>query len=255
MPYYSLTQANTSPLLGLQAICTYAPFFQTSTSTSTSTLGSTVYVHDYEDTQTGGGQRRVLAVYSNSGIVVYTGLDTTVTTASIDIRPPMLWSTVTCSAVGVQNFVPHAKERLRQRRQEHRIRSSIKRSIRLLENFDLADEARIFIQGDGDFWVSHPSSMFKFKFSRDGHSLISNTQRGSHSTPYCLELWTKDDRRISKLCVFVEDTPILDQVLAVAVFIRSGDEDYILKQSNYFSTSRDEVLLDEISQYVPKLLK
>lgn len=59
---------------------------------------------------------------------------------------------------------------------------------------------------------------------------------------------------MSRLCVFVKDTPILDQILAISVFIRSGDEAHILEMANYFSRSHDSELLADVGSQVPKLI-
>ena len=155
--------------------------------------------------------------------------------------------------IPVHDFVPDAKVLLQRRRLEHKKRSSIKRSIRLLDNFGMEAEARLFISGSGDFYVSHPDSPFKFRFTRNRCRILDYTLEPSYSTPYTLELWTKDDKFVSRLCLLVKDTPILDQVLALAVFIRSGDEAYLLEKSNYFSKSKDLKLLRDVSAHIPKL--
>lgn len=165
------------------------------------------------------------------------------------------WSSALARQVPVCDFTPPARRLLQQRRAEYRARSSIKRSLRLLDNFGLESEARIFISGTGNFCVSHPSSRFTFKFARGSRSILDASSKAQrHNIPYELELWTKDDKFISRLCVIVEDTPILDQVLALAIFIRSGDEDYILRKSNYFNRTSDLELLRDVGVYIPKLL-
>jgi hypothetical protein len=103
----------------------------------------------------------------------------------------------------------------------------------------------VFLGGD-DIEVSHPESMFKFVLTKYNNSLINKTIEAGISTPYKLQLFTKTNVHVANLCVILKDTPVLDQVLAVSMFVRTGDEDYILERANWSAITDDEDTLLEI---------
>ena len=146
------------------------------------------------------------------------------------------------------------QERLRKIREfksRRSVRSSIKRAVKLMANVGFEEEARIFLKGDS-IEVSHPDSVLKFVLTRP-KSIIDKTLYPGASTPYKLSLYTKTDIHVSDLCVYMRDTPVLDQVLAVALFIKSGDEEHILRKANWFSRSREPFVKDLVCSQYPQL--
>ncbi len=135
-------------------------------------------------------------------------------------------------------------------------RNSIKRALKLMTGLGFEEEARIFLKGDV-IEVSHPDSMLKFVIRKYERSLISRTERPGYSTPYALSLHTKGDQHVADLCVYMDKTPVLDQVLGVALFIRSGDEEMILRKANWSRLTSDmemrEIIALEHPGLVPKL--
>jgi len=131
------------------------------------------------------------------------------------------------------------------------IRSAIKKGLKLITGLGFNDEIRCFLGGSG-VEVYHPESDFKFVLTKD-QSIIQRTQYPGYSTPYKLELYTKENLFVSKLCVIMESTPVLDQVLAMIMFIRSGDEDQILRQANYPGLTEDKELRHLIALKHPHL--
>ena len=71
--------------------------------------------------------------------------------------------------------------------------------------------------------------------------------------PYKLELYTKTDVHVADLCVYMQDTPVLDQILALSLFIKSGEEDYILEKANWSIRNCDAVLRQAILLENPSL--
>ena len=112
----------------------------------------------------------------------------------------------------------------------------------------------MFLGGD-TVEVSHPESMFKFLLKKRSGSLIQRTHTPGHSTPYELELYTKTNVHVANLCVYMQDTPMLDQVLALAMFIRSGEEEYILEKANWSCVVADPVVRDAIRTNNPALAR
>lgn len=136
---------------------------------------------------------------------------------------------------------------------EKKTKSSIKRALKLMMNVGFEEEARIFLKGD-TVEVSHPESLLKFVIKKESyHSIIDRTVRPGYSTPYSLSLYTKSDIHVANLCVYMENTPMLDQVLAVAMFIKSGSEEMILKQANWSRLNNDRALRDILALEYPYL--
>lgn len=137
------------------------------------------------------------------------------------------------------------------------IKSSIKRALKLMSNFGMEEDVRIFLGGD-DIEVSHPDSLFKFVISKKPNSILRYTEHCGHHTPYNLSLYTKSDIFVADLCVYFEQTPIFDQILAISMFIKCGDEDLLLNKANWNSlTDNKEItfLLAETSPMIKDKLR
>ena len=132
------------------------------------------------------------------------------------------------------------------------IKNSIKRSLKLMMGMGFEEEVMIFLGGES-IEICHPDSLFKFRITKKYNSIVRHTEYPGRSTPYNLELLTKGDHFIARLCVYMEDTPVLDQVFGVAMFIKSGSEEMILKQANWFALTNDDELKDIIALEYPHL--
>lgn len=132
------------------------------------------------------------------------------------------------------------------------IRSSIKKAVKLISNFGMEEDLKIFLGGD-KIELSHPDSDFKFLISKKPDSLIRYTERCVGHTPYNLLLYTKSDVFIADLCVFMRDTPILDQILAVSMFVKSGNEEDLLVKANYNRLTNNKELRKTLALENPHL--
>jgi hypothetical protein len=119
-----------------------------------------------------------------------------------------------------------------------------------MDNVGFGDDVRVFLNGD-DVEVSHPESIFKFVLSKKNDSLLRYTTYPTRSTPYHLDLYTKTNVYVASLCVYFEDTPVLDQVLALSMFIKTGDEEHILKTANWSRVNAE--IKDDIINLHPYL--
>lgn len=125
-------------------------------------------------------------------------------------------------------------------------KNSIKRALKLLENHGMEADTKIFLHGK-DVEVSHPDSPFKFVITRKKYgSIILLTEQPGYSTPFRLALFMKDGRFICDLCVYAEDTPMLDQLLMVTMFVKSGNEEDLLRQANFIGSVRDKELREQL---------
>lgn len=131
-------------------------------------------------------------------------------------------------------------------------KNSIKRALKLMSGMGFEEEARIFLKGD-TIEVAHPESLLKFVIKKYRNSLILRTERPGYSTPYELGLYTKSDVHVADLCVYMENTPMLDQVLGVAMFIKSGSEEMILKKANWRNLNKDNELKEILALEYPYL--
>jgi hypothetical protein len=135
----------------------------------------------------------------------------------------------------------------------HRAKGSIKRALKLMDNVGFGNDIRVFLGGDS-VEVSHPDSLFKFLLTKSKYiGLIDKTISPGFSTPYSLQLYTKTDVHVANLCVYLENTPVLDQILAVSMYIKSGDEESILKTANWSSICNDEEICHELIEVYPAL--
>jgi hypothetical protein len=133
------------------------------------------------------------------------------------------------------------------------VRSAIKKGLKLISGLGFNDEIKCFMGGSG-IEVSHLDSDFKFVLTKD-RSVLNFTKNPGYSTPYKLELYTKTNVFVSKLCVYMEGTPVLDQVLGMMMFVKSGDEELILRKANYLGLTKDMKVRDELSIKHPELVE
>lgn len=134
-------------------------------------------------------------------------------------------------------------------------RNSIKRALKLMCGMGFEEDVRVFLKGD-EVEVSHPDSLLKFVITRlSGRSLIHYTENPGHIIPYGLQLQTKTGIHVANLCVYMEETPVLDQVLGVAMFIKSGSEEMILSQANWSGLTSDMELREILALEYPYLQK
>lgn len=135
---------------------------------------------------------------------------------------------------------------------EKSVKSSIKRALKLFSNFGMDNDIRVFLSGE-TMEISHHDSMFKFVISKKRNNLINSSRLPSYSTPYNLSLYTKSSIHIADLCVVIEKTPILDQLLALNMFVETGNEEDILLKANYFNLTKDLELRKLLARENPKL--
>lgn len=133
-------------------------------------------------------------------------------------------------------------------------RNSIKRALKLMSNFGMEEETRIFLGGD-KVEISHSESIFKFVIEKYKNNLIRSTEHCGNATPYKLGLYTKTNIHIANLCVIFQDTPLLDQVFGLSMFVKNGCEDELLEKANFFSINQDKEILRAVSIDNPVLQK
>lgn len=116
-------------------------------------------------------------------------------------------------------------------------KAAIKKATKLFHNLGQESNLKLFVSG-AEVTLSHPDSPFKLvvKPLEVSGWLIDRTKTGRAHTPYELSLFSKDDVFLAKLCVYFQDTPVLDQLLALTFYVQAGDELQVLEKANWFST-------------------
>lgn len=160
----------------------------------------------------------------------------------------MLWSPSPAQAAAVDVAALLAKVRLardialrQQRRKEQTLhakaKAAVKKAARLFDGLGKSDSLRLFVSGS-EVVLQGPNSPFKFVLKPLATKgwLLERTVAGRAHTPYDLQLLTRDDVHLANLCVYFSDTPVLDQALALSMFVESGNELEILMKANWFAT-------------------
>lgn len=147
------------------------------------------------------------------------------------------------------------KDQGEKRRLAAKAKGAIKKVSRLFEQMGYRDNLTMFVSGQA-IELSHPDSLLKFSLKpvQEQGWLLSRTLKGRHYTPYDLQLLTKTDVHIARLCVYFDETPVLDQVLALSMFIHSGNEEELLLKANWFAQGNThEEELERLCTAYPKL--
>ena len=203
---------------------------------------ATVYYWNYQPTTTTTDVATVISSYPT----LYTSSSSSFT-VSYPYGHSGYFSVGCCGSMDV---VRESKSLLRKRL--NTTRGSIKRALSLMTGLGMDNEVKIFL-GNEAMEVAHENSAFKFVLSRNSRSILDLTEHPGYSTPYKLELRTKDDRYVANLCVIVKDTPMLDQLLAVSMFIKSGCENVLLEEANFLAKTKDAPLLWALARRYPYL--
>lgn len=201
---------------------------------------------------------------STTAITTATGFANTHSTASTVIPTSTstsiyLPATVITYSYGATGWASSESYKEKDRPVKKFVKNSIKRALKLLDNFGMEEDAKIFLKGD-EIEVSHPDSMFKFVITkRDYNRVLRSTEFPMRSIPFKLELFTKSGIRIANLCVYAEDTPMLDQLFMIAMYVKTGNEEDLLRKANFSSITQDktlkEIIISEVDYLRPKLLR
>jgi len=140
------------------------------------------------------------------------------------------------------------------KRDRRQARGAIKKALRLFSRTGTEDNARLLASGR-EVVLEHPESPFKFVLRPyAGGWLETKTAKPGGHVPYQLSLLTKDDVFLSRLCVLFDRTPVLDQLLALTMFVRAGDEMELLQKANWFGMADRSAVRDYLVTHAPALV-
>lgn len=105
-------------------------------------------------------------------------------------------------------------------------RKAILKSMNLLSNSVGKDEVKKFISGKP---IIIKGRIASFELTK------STTLYAEDHGALRVSLYDKEGHNLTDLCVFIKGTPLLDQVLALKLWVDSGNEQEIINRSNVFN--------------------
>lgn len=126
------------------------------------------------------------------------------------------------------------------------------KSIDLIKNSLQKSDFEAVIKGN-DFKISSKNAKFDYLINSGGNkNIIRNTKNiSTKSITYTLQIHEKnsdftEDSRLANICIYFDNTPILDQILSIYWFIQHGKEDEVLTTGNFFKiTNKGRQILYE----------
>jgi hypothetical protein len=125
-----------------------------------------------------------------------------------------------------------------QKRREKGLRKAIARSYRLLGSIAGAETARACLDGEQ---ITVRGSKFDFRLR------VANLRSTAHGA---IEVFVTDKEAVelASLCVYIDQTPALDQMAALILDVTAGNEDKIIRRANVIrsteAATRNEAFLD-----------
>jgi len=131
-------------------------------------------------------------------------------------------------------------------------RKALWKSIRLYDSLFGMDDIKVFLDG-GSFIIE--GELFDYRISRKtSTNLLDHTGNpGSMFIPYLLEWLNKDAEVLFQGCTVFRNTPVIDQITALALHIKS-DEEYVLRNTN-ISMLTSEFYIDNTSLEIVNRVK
>jgi hypothetical protein len=127
----------------------------------------------------------------------------------------------------------NAREAGRNRRQTRQVRKAVRRGVRAMDEIIGAGSYKGFISKDG-FVIT--GCLFDYHVSKSVRLLEHTASPRSAHIPYRLEMRNKAGELLGRACIIFPDTPVLDQVIALALHVREHEtECRLVKTLNWLS--------------------
>jgi len=125
------------------------------------------------------------------------------------------------------------KLNIKKSKEEGYAKKAIKRGLKLLANFIPTEDINLFTSNDG-FLVE--ANLFNYRFRKGHTSIISHTLNPvSYHIPYDLIVLNKDNVELANMCMYFDETPMIDQIVSTILYIKSGNEKEILSTGNFYN--------------------
>ena len=138
-------------------------------------------------------------------------------------------SLVSTPSLGLRDYAT----RMLRKRVSKNTRRVIRRQLDLLGAVVPKKDVHCFLSGGSIVVVSEYTGI-KYRFTAKTVDAVGLVKAG-HGAPYKLEVLDEDDTYICSLCVYLRDTPMLDQMAAMVMYIRAGEEEALLRAANPFA--------------------
>lgn len=128
------------------------------------------------------------------------------------------------------------KLKIKKDKEESYAKKAIKRGLKSLTELLPTEDVNLFTSKDG-FVVE--GEKFNYRFRKGHTSIISHTLNpvGIH-IPYDLIIMSKDNIELCNTCIYFDETPVIDQVIAAVLHLQMGNEDEILNTGNFYNKRR-----------------
>lgn len=118
-------------------------------------------------------------------------------------------------------------------------KSVVKKSLRTLERLAGSETTRLFVRGE-EIIVQGKEFSFRFQKNPEFNTVLASaTPEHRRHISFKLDLLTATGDYLATGCVYVPDTPVLDQVTGLMLHIRSGNEQEIVRVTNWFGCSEE----------------
>lgn len=158
--------------------------------------------------------------------------------------------------IAVEHLVDTGGVAAAKRKQLRSAKGAIKKAIKLLTRFGAEDNARLLVSGE-QVVISHPDSYFQFRLqAHNGQGwLVQRTVFPGSHVPYQLTLETKKGERLAQLCVLFDKTPVLDQLLALTMYVQTGNELELLEKANWYGIADVDRVCEHLDGHAPELIR
>lgn len=119
-----------------------------------------------------------------------------------------------------------------------KVRRALGKSAEMLKRIAGREPTHIFLSGK-ILTVKSETTGLTYQFTKSG-DLLEKTAYAMRTVPYQMRM-LKDGKSLARLCVYIENTPVLDQLGAILLYIRSGEDKIFLDKANFFEVGDDDL--------------
>lgn len=124
----------------------------------------------------------------------------------------------------------------------------VRRGVEKFSQLFGSKDIKAFITGD-DFVVE--GELYNYRVSKTFGILEHSARPTTGHIPYKLQFLTKDNIVLAEGCVIFEDTPVIDQLIALMLHVKNNNEDEILRNTNFSNITEayhSDALLQQIKE-------